>query len=196
MELGDTSDEEASPAQARKREMSKNRRIQMVSMLQVLEMEDGMRRGAFTIVTKCFGMAHSMVHCLWNRAARTHASGHIISLEFHSHKKNCGRWPMYPLEFVCKGIKDIPLWKRQTQRKLAMSMGVSKTTVHCWIVDLTIRVHSNSLKPVLTEENKVARLFMVSDSWDPHDPMKFLDMWMRSGSFSPGKSPSSGGEEP
>ena len=46
-----------------------------------------MRRGAFTIVTKCFGMAHLTVHCLWNRAVRMHASGHIISLEFHSHKK-------------------------------------------------------------------------------------------------------------
>ena len=26
-----------------------------------------MRRGAFTIVAECFGMAHSTVHCLWNR---------------------------------------------------------------------------------------------------------------------------------
>ena len=38
----------------------------MVSMLQMLQTEDGMRREAFTIVTKCFGMAHSTVHCLWN----------------------------------------------------------------------------------------------------------------------------------
>ena len=138
MELADTSNEEASPPQARKREMLKNQQIQMVLMLQMLETEDSMRRGAFTIVAKCFSMAHLMVHCLWNRVAHTHTSGHIISLEFHSHKKNCGRWPMYPSEFVHEGIKDIPLWKWQTQRKLAMSMGVSKTMVHHWIVDLTI----------------------------------------------------------
>ena len=62
----------------------------MVSMLQMLEMEDGMRSGAFTIVAKCFGMACSMVHCLLNRAACTCASGHIISPEFHSHKKIVG----------------------------------------------------------------------------------------------------------
>ena len=48
--------------------------------------------------------------------------------------------------------------------------------VHHWIVDSTIRVHSNSLKPVLTEENKVAQLIMVLDSCDPQDPTKFLDM--------------------
>ena len=91
-------------------------------------------------------------------------------------QKNCGRQPMYPSEFIHKGIKNIPLWKQQTQRKLVTSMGVSKTMVHHWIVDLTIHICSNSLKPVLTEENKVAQLFMVLDSWDPQDPMKFLNM--------------------
>ena len=83
---------------------------------------------------------------------------------------------MYLSEFIREGIKDIPLQKWQTQRKLVMSMGVSKTTVHHWIVDLTIRVHSNSLKPVLTEENKVAQLLMALDSQDPQDLTKFLDM--------------------
>ena len=61
---------------------------------------------------------------------------------------------MYPLEFVREGIKEIPLWKQWTQRKLATSLGVSKTTVHHWIVDSTVQVYSNSLKPVLMEENK------------------------------------------
>ena len=176
MELGDTSDEEASPPQARKREMSKNRWIQMVSMLQMLEMDDSMWRGAFTIIAKSFDMARSIVHCLWNRVVRMHATGHIISPEFHSHKNNCRRRPIYPSEVICEGIKNIPLQKRHTQRKLATLMGVSKTMVHHWIVDLTIRIHSNSLKPVLTEENNVAQLFMAFDSWDPQDPMKFLDM--------------------
>ena len=176
MELGDTSEEEASPPQPKKREMSKNQRIQMVLMLQTLQMENGMRRGAFTIVAKCFGMAYSTVHCLWNRVVCMHATGHIISLEFHSHKKNSRRWPMYPSEFIHEGIKNIPLRKQWTQRKLATSLGVSKTMVHRWIVDSTIRVHSNSLKPVLTEENKVAWLIMALDSRDPQDPTKFLDM--------------------
>ena len=76
---------------------------------------------------------------------------------------------MYPLEFICEGIKNIPPWKWQTQRKLVTLMGVSKTMLHHWIVDLTICVHSNSLKPVLTEENKVAWLFMALDSLDPQD---------------------------
>ena len=90
MELGDTSDEEASPPQARKRKMLKSRQIQMVSMLQMLEADESMRRGAFTIVAKSFSMASLTVHRLWNRVVCMHATGHIISPEFHSCKKIAG----------------------------------------------------------------------------------------------------------
>ena len=179
MELGDTSDKEASPQHPKKREMSKSQRIQMVTMFQMLQTDNIMRSGAFTMVAKCFGMAHSTVHSLWNRVVCTCAHGRIISPEFQTHKKNCGRPPIYPSEFICEGMKNIPLRKRRTQRKLAMLLGVSKTTVQHWIVDSTIRVHCNSLKPVLTEENKVARLIMALEACDPQDPSKFLDMMDR-----------------
>ena len=57
-----------------------------------------------------------------------------------------------------------------------MLMGVAKTSVHHWIVASTICVHCNSPKPVLTEENKVARLLMALYFRDPLDPMKYHDM--------------------
>ena len=138
-----------------------------------------MRSGSFAMIAECFGMARSTVYRLWNRVVRMCAHGHIISPEFQSHKKNCGRPTMYPSEFVREGIKNIPLRKRRTQRKLAASLGVSKMTVQRWIVDSTIWVHCNSLKPVLMEENKVARLIMALESRDPNDPSKFLDMMDR-----------------
>ena len=49
-------------------------------------------------------------------------------------------------------------------------------TVQHWIVASTIRVHSNSLKPILTEENKLARLLMANHFRDPQDPSKYQDM--------------------
>ena len=97
MELGDTSDEEASPQRPKKREMSKSQWIQMVTMLQTLQTDNGMRSGAFTMVAECFGMAHSTVHRLWNRVVRMHTHGHIISPEFQSHKKIAG-----DLLFICR----------------------------------------------------------------------------------------------
>ena len=117
MELGDTSYEEASPPQAKKREMSKNWQIEMVSMLQMLETADGMRRGAFTIVAKCFGMAHSMVHCLWNRAAHTHASGHIISLEFHSPPKKLRETAYVSVRVHLRGNQGHPTMEAADSKK-------------------------------------------------------------------------------
>ena len=79
-------------------------------------------------------------------------------------------------EFIEEGIKSVLLRKRCTQQKLAKSMGVSKTTVHCWIVELTLCVHSNSLKPILTEENRLARFEMAMDSRDLVDQTKYQDI--------------------
>ena len=55
-------------------------------------------------------------------------------------------------------------------------MGVSKTAVHHWIVASTIHVHCNSLKPILTEENKWARVEMAMHFRDPEDPTNYQDM--------------------
>ena len=53
---------EASPEHPKKREMSKSTRIQMVTMLQTLETDDGMRSGSFAMVAECFGVARSTVY--------------------------------------------------------------------------------------------------------------------------------------
>ena len=57
-----------------------------------------------------------------------------------------------------------------------MSMGVFKTTVHCWIVASMIRVHCNSLKPILTEENKCARFEMALSFTNPANLGQYQDM--------------------
>ena len=173
--------------------MSKYLQVQMISMLQRMQCNDGLQRGSMTIVARRFNMAHSTVYQLWEQAAHMHAMGDIISPEIDSQKK---MWEAcYILtEVVQEGVKDLQLRKRHTKRKLAMSMGVLKTTVHCWIVGSTIHVHCNSLKPVLTEENKVARLLMALHFRDPVDLTKYHDMFdhPEEGEVSP----SPGGEKP
>ena len=54
-------------------------------------------------------------------------------------------------------------------------MGVSKTIVHHWIVASTIHVDCTSLKPILIEENKWARLEMALHFIDLEDPTKYQD---------------------
>ena len=115
MELGDTSNEEASPQRPKKREMSKSQWIQMVTMLQMLQTDNGMGSGAFTMVAECFGVARSMVHRLWNRVVRMRTHGHIISLEFQSHQKIPGdllfiRQSSSAREWSCGNLHFQPLW--------------------------------------------------------------------------------------
>ena len=102
--------------------MSKNQRIQMVSMLQMLQMEDGMKRGAFTIVAEGFSVTRLTVHCLWNRVTGMHASGHIISPEFHSHKKIEG-------DGLC--IRQ-SLSARESKTFHYGSGGLKESWRHCW----------------------------------------------------------------
>ena len=177
MELGDASSSEAPPPCPRKREMLKYSQFQMISTLQSMQCDDGMWRGLITIIAKRFNVACSTVYQLWERVACMHAMGDIISPEINSWK-NCRKCAIYLTEIIQdkEGVKNLPLWKRCTQRKLAMLMGVLKTTVHHWIVGLTICVHCNSLKPVLTEENKVAWLLMALHFSDPVNPTKYHDM--------------------
>ena len=68
------------------------------------------------------------------------------------------------------------LRKRHTQRITCSVNGSVKTTVHHWIVALTICVHCNTLKPILTEENKLVRVLMAMHFRDPQDPTKYQDM--------------------
>ena len=70
--------------------MSKYLWLQMISMLQSMQCDDGLQRGSITIVTKRFDMACSTVYRQWERSACMHAMGDIISPEINSQKKIAG----------------------------------------------------------------------------------------------------------
>ena len=144
-----------------------------VSMLATMKTDDSLRRGAIMFIAKKFGVAHSTVYHLWERAKSMHELCIINSPGFISCKNNSRRRVMYPTEFVQESVKHVPLRKRLTQQKPAKLLGVSIMTVHCWIAALTIQVHCNKLKPILTEKNKWARLEMALSFVDPTDPTKF-----------------------
>ena len=135
MELGDTSNEEASPPQPKKREMSKNPNDFHAPNTADREWHE---KGSFHHCRQMFRHG-SLDGSLLMEQGGTHARTwpyYFSGISFP--QKTSRRRPMYLSEFICEGIKNIPLWKRRTQRKLAASLGVSKTMVHHWIVDLTI----------------------------------------------------------
>ena len=110
MEFGDASDEEAPSAPPRNKDLSKNMWMQIVAMLQGMENDGSLQRGSVTTIAKRFSMACCTVHRLWKKVARTCTTGIINSPEFNS-QKNSGRPPIYPMEFVCEGVKGMLLRK-------------------------------------------------------------------------------------
>ena len=112
MEFGDASDEEeAPPAPPRNKDLMRNLRVQIVSMLQGLDNDGSLQRGSITTIAKRFSVARCTVHCLWKRVACMHTTGVINSPEFNSQKEISGRPPIYPTEFVREGVKDVLLRK-------------------------------------------------------------------------------------
>ena len=176
MELGDASNEEAPLPCSRKREMLKNSCLQMIFILQSMQGDGSPQRGLITIITKRFDMACSTVYRLWEWAACMHATGDIISPEINSWKKfqeaSCISKRVHPggvSRMSCCG-RGIPKENLQCQWGCQRQLCIER------IVVSTICVHCNSLKPVLTEENKVAWLLMVLHFRDPLDLMKYHDM--------------------
>ena len=96
--------------------MSKYLQLQMISMLQTIQCENGLQRGSITIVNKRFDVARSTSYRLWELVVCTCAMGDIISPEINAHKR-WGRPPIYLKEFVQEGVKDVPLLMEEAYPK-------------------------------------------------------------------------------
>ena len=105
--------------------MLKYLQLQMISMLQSIQCDGTLWRRVFTIIAKSFDMAHSTVYQLWEWAACM-CAWVILFLQKLIPEKNSRRPPIYLKDFIQEGVKDVPLEKRCTQRKLATSMGYQR----------------------------------------------------------------------
>ena len=126
MELGDTSDEEASPPQP--------------NGFDAPNAADRERheKGSFHHCCRMFwhGSLNSSL-LMEQGGAHVHIWPYYFSgISFP--QKTSRRCPMYPSEFIWEGIKNIPLRKQWTQRKLSMSLGYQRQ----WcIIGLLIRLY-------------------------------------------------------
>jgi hypothetical protein len=93
-----------------------------------------------------------------------------------SKKKLSGRRPIYFPEALKVEIRNTPLLKRRSQRKLASTVGISKTTVHRLLEKGILRVHVSSLKPFLTEENKFKRVLFALEWRNVNNLAVYQDM--------------------
>ena len=123
-------------------------------------LEDGVLPwGSFTIVADQIGVAHSTISRLWRQAHRACKQSLIITPEialWNNSRANCRKYSHTKFR---QGLKEIPQRRRKTYRSTAKAMGAALSTVQRMLLHRDVcRVHTSSLKPTLTEENKISRM--------------------------------------
>ena len=78
-----------------------------------------------------------------------------------------------------RGLQQVPWCQRQTLKGTAMAVGVHPTVITRAIKTKKLRFHVTRMKPVLTDENKVARVAFAMNALrsDRKDRMVFENMY-------------------
>jgi hypothetical protein len=109
-----------------------------------------MRKNATTEVAAMFNVKRARVQAIWRRVKQCRAQGIPIDV-ISRKKKNCGRKKK---EINLTDVANVPLQQRGTLRLFASASGIPKSTLHRMLKEGLLRRHSNTLKPLLKEENK------------------------------------------
>ena len=114
------------------------------------------------------------IHRTWKRAREAYEIGDTECFQSKSRKNKNGGMLKHDRDEIRDRIKNIPLKNRGTYRKLARALGLPKSTVHRIAKDKTrpnvINVHTNAIKPRLTEENKLSRILYAIDHLQLNHP--------------------------
>ncbi|BAS78772.1 Os02g0496400 [Oryza sativa Japonica Group] len=108
-----------------------------------------LKRDTTTIVASLFNIKKSLVQSIWRKAKHCHAEG--VPLDLTSKKEKCGR---HRVEVDLSLVPTIPLNRRTTIRDIASELHVSKSTMHRSFKDGKLCQESNTIKPLLKDENK------------------------------------------
>jgi hypothetical protein len=157
------------------REIQKNltsqERYGVYFALKVIERKDG----KFTTCDKelVASMLHTSVRSIervWKTAQEQLEQGLPIS------SKKKGKCGGKRKDLDLSRTSTIPLNRRRTIRSLAKSLGVSRSTLHRRFRLGELKRVSNTLKPSMTEANKIQRLQHCLSMLDENSPCRFKDM--------------------
>ncbi|XP_074284300.1 uncharacterized protein LOC141608853 [Silene latifolia] len=113
-----------------------------------------LKHGAMNEVAAQFGVCRKTVTKLWKQAKMQHAAGHGISVN----SKLKGRQMPKRKVFDTNKLESIELLERTTQEGVSKGMGVSQSTLSRWVKADLIDSHTNAIKPLLSDKNKLERL--------------------------------------
>ena len=133
--------------------------------------------GSFTIVAEEIGVACSTISRLWRQARRACEQSLIITLEIASRNNSRANCLKYSHAVFRQGLKEIPRRHRKTYHSTVKAMGVALSTVQRMLLHRDVcRIHTSSLKPTLTEENKMSRMELALSFVDKNNTSRFENM--------------------
>ena len=133
--------------------------------------------GSFTIVADQIGVSCSSISRLWRQVRGAREQSLIITPEIASLNNSRANALKYSHAEFCQGLKEILWHRRKTYRSTANAMGVSLNTVQRMLLKKDVcHIHTSSLKPTLTEENKMSRMELALSFIDKNNTSKFEDM--------------------
>ena len=133
--------------------------------------------GSLTIVADEIGVARSTISRLWGQACGAREESLIITSEIVSQNHSRANALKYSHTEFQQGLKEIPQRHHKTYRSTAKAMGVSLNTAQRMLLQRDVcRVHMSSLKPTLTDENKMSRMELALLFIDKNNTSKFENM--------------------
>ena len=133
--------------------------------------------GSFTIVADEIGVACCTISRLWWQARGAHEQSLIITPEIASQNNSRANCCKYSHAEFRQGLKEIPWRRRKTYRSTAKAMGVALSMVQQMLLHRNVcRIHTSSLKPTMTEENKMSRMELALSFMDKNNTSKFENM--------------------
>ena len=133
--------------------------------------------GSLTIVADQIGVSRSTISRLWRQARGAHEQSLIITPEIASRNNSRANCLKYSHAEFHQGLKEIPRHHRKTYCSTVKAMGVALSTVQRMLLHRDVcRVHTSSLKPTLTEENKMSRMELALSFVDENNTSKFENM--------------------
>ncbi|XP_074303611.1 uncharacterized protein LOC141638061 [Silene latifolia] len=112
------------------------------------------KHGSMSEIAAQFGVCRKTVTDIWNEAKKQHIAGDGINVN----SKLKGRRMPSRLTFDTTKLENMEMGSRTTQHGVSEGLGVSQSTVNRWVKAKLIDSHTNAVKPLLTDKNKLDRL--------------------------------------
>jgi len=138
----------------RRKDMAEQQTKQVYQALLARSKNGKLGKKDTSIVADRFGLHIRTVQRLWKRGKDQLAND--IPVVVASQKRGrCGRKAI-PLDL--EQLRSIPLKQRMTVEDVSSKLGISKSRIQRYLKKGLLRRHSSSIKPYLTDTNKMTRL--------------------------------------